>query len=502
MTDRASDRRLAFTLVAVAVLAVFLRSYALGAHSLWFDEALEYTRSAGNLADAVVGRSIDQDPPLFAMLTWAWLRLGDGEAWLRLPSVVFGVLAVVLSGYWSSRQFGHRTGALTALFMALSPVLVHYSQELNQYSAMVLLAVALIVAYERLLRRRRALDWWVLAATSVVALATHFGLAFFIAAIVLDLLRRAQLDCEPQCRRRLAAYAGLLVFTTIGLWWLGLGNGLAVPHLDRRLGGTHLQKELDYITDVGWREILVFYTVPFSGGPALHIARAMAVAGAIGAAVLWRAKAAGRRVVVTYFFLPLTLTYLASLMGWYPLGFRYGLFTVPALMVAMAAAVDAAWQRWPLAGATLALAGAVSMLAFSTHTDAVNDWIAVPREELRQVTAYVAEREVPGDLVYVYYGAGPAYEYYGRMLHSPTLQGRSLDAVSFADEAARIAAASAEGNGRVWLVMSHIAPGDDSGLLTAVRKTEVGGGASAQVLDVVRADNAAAFLARWPREPD
>jgi mannosyltransferase len=432
-----------------------------------------------------------------ALINFAWIRMGDGESWLRLPSVILGVAAIILVALWLRRAFGERIALLAACLMALSPVLVHYSQELNQYAAVVFLAVATIVAFERLLQRGSDTDWAVYGVVSVVGLATHFGLAFLLGVLGLYLAEHAWRSGRRRERVRLTAYFASLVAAVAALWMLGLGEGLAVPHLDRRLGGTHLQKEIDYIVDVGWREILVFYLLPFSGGPSLHAVRALSLIAAVGAIALWRLGPAGRRVVGLYFFGPLALTYVASLMGWYPLGYRYGLFAVPALFVGIAAGIDAVWHRSRLAGAVVAVAAGAVFLLFSTHTDARNPWLTVPREALGTVTESMAEMSRPNDLVYVYYGAVPAYGYYGRRERATVLEGRHLDDVGAAQEEAKRIARVAEPGSRVWLVLSHVRGDEGDELLDAVMGVGASG-ARPELIESIKAENAAAYLVRWP----
>jgi len=506
-------------LAAIAAAAAALRLYGIGRQSLWFDEALEYGRAASTLTTALRGRAIDQDPPALALFYHGWLGLGDSEAWLRLPSAVLGVVAVVLVVLWSRRVIGPRGALVAGVLAALSPVLVHYSQEMNQYSAMVFVALLLIIAFEKLLRSGGDSDWILFTALSVFALALHFGLGFLLAAAWLYMLRRVWRSgpghdalaggapsAEAMARQRqwLLRYTVTISLSLAALWLLGLGEGMAVPHLDRRLGGTHLEKEFDYITDVGWREILVFDLLPFSGGPMLNGVRVLSLMAAAGAISLWRSGAAGRRAVGLYFFLPLALTYAASLMGWYPLGFRYGLFTVPALFVGLAAGVESLWRRRGAAGSAALVASAALLLAGSTHFDVSNDWLWVPREELRPVLEHLAGAAAATDVVYVYYGAVPAYGYYGRDLNARTVVGRHPGDADAEDEAARVAhelrQAAASGSGahpRLWVVLSHVDGDEGEELLAAFRAILLAGRAPVDA-GAFAADNASAHLLAWP----
>jgi uncharacterized membrane protein len=482
------QRALAVTLVACAAMVV--RCLGLGDHSLWFDEALEYERAVQPLLELVRARGIDQDPPLYAAALHVWSAVADHEAWLRLPSALFGAAtAAVLCG-WAWRRFGRFVAVLSGLLVAAAPVLVYYGQEVNQYALVALLGVAMLVAYERVVDRGSTADWLVYAAISVVALLSHYGMAFLLALLGAGLVRAAWRDGSAVQRRSLATYAALMLCLAAALWWLGLGEGLSVAHVQRRFGGTYVQKEIDYVRDVVWREVLVFYTVPFSGGPALWIPRTFAIVAAAGAILLWRGGPSGGRVVVL-FVGTLVLTYLTSLMGWYPLGHRHGLFVAPWVMLAVAVAMDAVWRRSRPLGAIGAAAAVLALAMFVPQRDAANRWMHVPREHLRPVAEYVLQAHRSGDAVYVHYGAVPALGYYWRNAAVDVMTGVHPNAKTAQAEIQRIRAA-AEIQGRVWLLMSHGSEGDGQALLPALT-APVDGLAGLRLVDSVRADGAAAY---------
>ncbi len=436
--------------------------------SLWYDEALEYERATGSLQTLIFGRPVDQDPPFWALFNHLWFTQGTDEFWLRVPSVLLGAAAVFVAGSWSARRFGQPVGLLTALFIALAPVHVHYSQELNQYAAVVFLTLVAILAWERLLARGRPVDWARYTAVSAVGLTTHYGLAFPLAAMGLYLAHHVFRFRPRDDRRLLAAYASACAIIVVALFWFGLAERIAMPHLQRRFGGTHLAKELGYIADIGWREILVFFLLPFSGGPALWAVSALAVVAAVGAIRLWRLGPNGRRTVGICFFGALAVTYPADGLGLYPMGHRYVLFASPPLFAALAAGVGGLWQHARSLGILATLATTVVFLAFAPHELWPNPWLTVPREELRPVVESVTTAREPEELIYVYFGAIPAFRYYYRGSDKAVLWGRNLAEGGHAGEAQRISASKTHPD--VWLVFSHERAGDREALLAALEE--------------------------------
>jgi len=482
-------RSAALLLGAVTAVALAVRLAALGSASLWFDELLEYERATAPWREVLLGRHIDQDPPLFAMLHSAWLHVAPShsEAWLRLPTAVAGSLAVWMLGRWAGGLFGHRTGLLAALFMALAPVHVHYSRELNQYAWMTLLMLVCLVTWERVRRGGSTADWSMHALASAAALLTHYGMAFPLAIMTVDLLaitaRRGQAGHRQQ--RAMAAYAGLLLFIGAALLAGGLGERLDTGHVQKRFGGTHLQKELDYFLDAAWRQILVFFHFPFAGGSALAFTRAFSGLELAGALSLSAKHRAGTRVFAGMLGGTVALSYLASLFGLYPIGYRYGLYAAPIMLVPLAGGC-LLLGRLPLGRYLTALSAAAvcaAFVAFAPHASWDNPHLTVPREEARPVIAQLAQRFRDGEALYVYHAALPAFRYYalGPRLgaataqcfrEAPLVEGdafESLSADAVAREAGRILDAATTSPGRaVWLFWTHVHAANLAAIETAL----------------------------------
>ena len=78
------------------------------------------------------------NPPLYYSVLHGWLRFGDSEAALRIPSMVFGVLTIPLVYALGRTIRDHRLGLVAALLFAISPFQVWYSQEARGYSLVTL----------------------------------------------------------------------------------------------------------------------------------------------------------------------------------------------------------------------------------------------------------------------------------------------------------------------------------------------------------------------------
>ncbi len=119
----------------IIVLAFILRLINLN-QSLWFDEAINVV--AAGFSDFwwfVARYSIgDFHPPGWFAILWVWGHIfGFSEISVRLPSVFFGVATVWLIYLLGKELFNRKVGLLAALFLAIAPLHIYYSQEARMY---------------------------------------------------------------------------------------------------------------------------------------------------------------------------------------------------------------------------------------------------------------------------------------------------------------------------------------------------------------------------------
>jgi mannosyltransferase len=130
-------------LVAILILAAFLRFYRLDAQSFWNDEGNSARLSERTIGLIIEGTASDIHPPGYYLLLHYWRAIfGPGEFALRALSAVAG-LALVLLTYLLGRQlFGKATGLIAAFLGAISPFAIYYSQEARMYALLAALAAS------------------------------------------------------------------------------------------------------------------------------------------------------------------------------------------------------------------------------------------------------------------------------------------------------------------------------------------------------------------------
>lgn len=248
------------------LLAVALRLIALPGGKIWFDEIYTLKISAQPPADILYWIRFDCHPPLYYLMVHGFMQvlswLGDpftSIAWLRLSSVLPGILICAILAAWAWQAQGRRAGLTALALAAVSPGLLFYSQELRNYSLVMMFVAAAGFFLFRLLRQ----PTWTHAALYIVA---TLGFLYSHNLAVLILLGNAAwaLACpmlfrvRPNARLRFFVYGA---FATIFILYL--------PQLRLIYSQFYEQfQPLGYLLpEQRWYHLLMalFYTFP--GGP-------------------------------------------------------------------------------------------------------------------------------------------------------------------------------------------------------------------------------------------
>ena len=135
----------------------------------------------------------DPTPPLYyAVLHFTMRFLGDTPALMRIPSVVFGMLILPLV-YWCMRQgsFSKEDRLYAVTVVAVSSMLVYYSQELRAYIMLAFLGVLSVVLLLRCFRNPTLANNLFYAVTIFILSYTHhYGLFLIAAQIICIILYR------------------------------------------------------------------------------------------------------------------------------------------------------------------------------------------------------------------------------------------------------------------------------------------------------------------------
>lgn len=258
-------------LVAITAFGAALRFSTLGLQSYSLDEAATVNlvrKSLGGMLATIPHN--ESTPPLYYIVAWIWARIfGTTEVGLRALSACIGTATIPVTYAAARALTSRRSAVIAAAFVAVSPLLVVYSQTARAYILLSFLgALSLLFLARALEYRRRALSWW--AVVSVLAVATHYF------AIFLVVPEAAWLLIRRRDRRKTLVTIGAVSSVTAALLPLAVyqahtGNPSWIQNTTLRVRLSELAAEF-----LGLRSLLPHTAVlAFAGGVVVLIGLAM-----------------------------------------------------------------------------------------------------------------------------------------------------------------------------------------------------------------------------------
>jgi 4-amino-4-deoxy-L-arabinose transferase-like glycosyltransferase len=143
-------------LIAILIVGAILRFYGLGEQSLWTDELASWDFSRKDTLVQVIKDTIEKDhfPPAYYILLHSIIKYaGDSEALLRLPSVIAGLLSIIVIYYLGIRLYSRKEGLIAAAIMAVMWCPIYYSQEARSYIFLVLFSTLSVNFWLKIIER-------------------------------------------------------------------------------------------------------------------------------------------------------------------------------------------------------------------------------------------------------------------------------------------------------------------------------------------------------------
>jgi uncharacterized membrane protein len=226
-------------LLLVLVVGVLVRLPNIG-RDVWFDEASSLYNARG--ADVITTKIVSNGPeftsemfardggwresllaishaeympPLYFFLLRIWIKLfGEGDATLRLLSVIFGLATIIAVFFLGRKLFDEKIGLVAAGVMAILPSPVQYSQEIRSYPLAILLVTlassAFWEAYRAVGERREWRRWLLYFGLAAASLYTHYFTAWVFLAHGMFAFAEPRL-LRNALVKRLTVVAGALV---------------------------------------------------------------------------------------------------------------------------------------------------------------------------------------------------------------------------------------------------------------------------------------------------
>ena len=465
-------------LVIGAGILLRLRQFTLNL-SFWLDEAmLALNITNRNFAGLARPLDYDQGAPLgFLWLVKAFeIVLGNHEYSLRLLPFLAGCLALPVC-WLLARQIVRPVGVLFALLLlAVSGYVISYAAQVKQYGLDMTIALLLYLFGMRLLRREHICpvgvpcghfqkDAWLLAALGALAIWCSHPAVFVLAGIGTVLIAQAWLKKENRQALLYGMAAGFWMLNFVALYLIQY-RGLAANSYLTGFWADYFMP-LSVSAPVWVLESLAgLFIIPggLQGGwPSLAML-ALFLIGLLS--LFWRERRHAPCGWVWMFAISLGLTLAASALQKYPFGGRMGLFALPGLLICAGEGLEVLIHlvgRWlaqrgaPQYWGTVAALLLVGVLAYGPWTLAV-DQAVTPKmtENIAPTMAYLQANYRPGDGIYLYRMAIPAFRYYApkyKLADAQVVNGTDLhlERQNYAAEVKELA-----GNKRGWLLFSHM----------------------------------------------
>lgn len=422
--------------------------------SLWVDEAAVarnvLDREAGQLFAALDYGQVA--PPGFLLgVKISETLFGGSEYALRLVPLLAG-LAGPLLFYLVAREILRPVGSIVATgLFSLAVPLIFFSSNLKQYSSDVAITLLVLGVALRLARSpltvRGACGYGALIAFSLfVSQAAVFAATASGAVLLVEAFARRR----PDFRLRAALVAGWAMATLAAVLH---GLSALTPAAEAYLYRFWAHGFLPITGAPAWLWTMVQNVL--AGGPSpnafdgsLHypwpaLVALLAAIGSVGLSV--RSPVSGALVSG-----PIGLALLASAAHLYPIHARLCLFLLPLFLLALVAGAEQVGDllRWrPAQYAPLALVP-LALVALARHSPP-----STP-EHLRPVLERIAERQRPGDALWVYYGGGQSHAYYSKSVSLPAdVRVATCDRADPRDLLRQVDIE--RGRPRVWILMAH-----------------------------------------------
>lgn len=447
-------------LLVILGIVLRLRQY-IANRSFWHDEA--------NLALNIVNRTFggltqpldyDQGAPIgFLFLEKLFITImGNRDYILRLIPLLSGILATYLI-YRIVREYFKAGGLFAILLFVLSWQLIYYSSELKQYSSDAMFALLLVyLSFRCLEENARLKDYLILGAVGFISIWLSHPSAFVLAGIGLVIFFEKLLHKRDKSL----------------LWTMGLGVAWAAS-----FGITYLVSLRYLVADSSLQS---YWRNAFMPRPILHhldwlLQAYFSLLGNVSSGLDGQYLALGCSLLIVIGMLsllvrnwrilfitalPFLLAIAASALQKYPLKGRFVLFMVPLVVLLMAEGLGPIYTRVGKLNRNLAIAVylVITLIMLWIPANVVYGNLLSPTkgDDIKPVMNYIEQHRTQNDIVYVYHGARPSFNYYAPFYGFDTgkvISGLDLDNApalkQFYSQVNQL-----KGHDRVWIIFSHI----------------------------------------------
>lgn len=358
-------------LAFVLCVGFFVRYHHLGTVHSWFDESLGWRMAQFSPAEILTRSERNVHPPMHFLLLSGWrILFGGSLLTLRYYSLVWGMLTIV-GGFLLARDVHAQRGAnskgnfaalLAAALIALSPLHIHWSQQVKMYSLGTCLTVWstwFLIRWFQSGNRWRLTAYVLLAAT--LSMQHHYGTFTVFGQLTFAIVWSAARSISVKNWNSFLAIF-ITGWATLSLWALWLPSFLVQRSLVKK--GYWIGEFTWRDAEKVWGDLFVAETpLTLSGDLTLIIALTV-LAVVLG---LLAQRETAPRLIGWLVIIPFSIALAWSLMDQNVFVSRFLINAHICLLVGIAVLVASLPWRWMRDGLTFVLMVSVATTAFAQY---------------------------------------------------------------------------------------------------------------------------------------
>lgn len=202
-------------IIFVLLVAFILRLINLN-QSLWLDEAINILAAknysfVGIIVEYAKG---DFHPPGYFIILWIWGRLlGFSEVSMRFPSIIFGLLTILLIYLIGKKLFSNKIALLSTLLLSINPLHIYYSQEARMYSLAAMAVLLNIFLLIKIIKEAKTNLFFLILSNLLILMSDYIAYFIFPAQLIFLLLFKQR---EILKRWLLALISAI----ALSIWWI------------------------------------------------------------------------------------------------------------------------------------------------------------------------------------------------------------------------------------------------------------------------------------------
>ena len=212
-------------LIFLIFSGAFLRLYGLGDQSLWIDESYSVTAAIGmmeHLVPAMPSGELYTSSILnTSSIALSMTLFGINEFAARLPSVLFGVLTIIITYFFSKKLFGKEVAVITSFLITFSIVEIAWSRQARMYQQLQFFYILSLFIFYKYANTREIKLGLLTILSIVCAILTHpLGLSLLLiipAYLALINIKYIRLNFKKEFFKKRVFGIIFLVFSSIAL---------------------------------------------------------------------------------------------------------------------------------------------------------------------------------------------------------------------------------------------------------------------------------------------